>query len=66
MYLKPFQCTLFKLSPGWYERWGTSVPENGKSMCEIKHKRTGEYSVISYVDYLKVIDTFEDKNQHLL
>ena len=64
---QPFKCKLVTLRRGWWRKTGTSTPEDGKkSVCDVKHKITNEFKIISYVDYLKIIDTFGEKNKHLI
>ncbi len=62
---QPFKCKLITLDGGWYSKIGTKNL-NDKWLHSIKHKRTGDTFTISDVDYLKIIDTFESKNKHLL
>ena len=61
-----FQCTLLNLSKGWYEKTGTKKTSKESWLHSIKHKSTGDTFTISDVDYMKIIDTFRDKNKHLI
>ena len=63
---QPYQCTLLNLSRGWYEKVGTKKTTKGSWLHSIKHKSTGDKFTISDVDYMKIIDTFKDKNKHLM
>ncbi len=60
-----FECKLFTLSGGWYEKVSTGKTKNDNWIHKIKHKRTADVFTISDIDYLKIIDTFKDKNKHL-
>jgi len=62
---KPFQCKLFLLDGGWYEKVGTKNYKNNW-LHTVKHKRTKDIFLISDVDCLKIIRTFEKENLHLL
>ena len=63
---KSFQCKLLNLDGGWYEKVSTGKTKNDKWIHSVKHKRTGDTFTVSDFDYLKIIDTFKDKNEHLI
>lgn len=63
---QPFKCSLFTLDIGWYSKVSTGKTKNDKWIHRIKHKRTGDTFTVSDFDYLKIIDTFESKNKHLI
>jgi len=63
---QPYQCTLINLNRGWYQIIGTRVTSKESWLERIKHKSTGDVFTISHFDYMKIINTFRDKNKHLI
>lgn len=63
---QPFVRDGLKLVRGWYEKTATGLTKGGKYIHDVKHKSTKDKFTISDVDYMKIIDTFEDKNKHLI
>lgn len=51
---------------GWYEKTGTGLTKGGKYIHDVKHKSTKDTFTISDFDYIKIIDTFKEKNKHLI
>ena len=61
----PFKCKLYTLRVGWYEKTATCKLNNGTWVHDVKLRDTKDKYKISDVDYLKIIDTFKEKNIHL-
>jgi len=61
-----FKCGLITLKKDWYEKTGTGKTKNENWLHSIKSRTSKELFTISDVDYLKIIDTFKEKNKHLL
>ena len=62
---KKYQCTLFNLSIGWYEKIST-FQLKGNWLHIVKSKKTKDTFTISDADYMKIINTFKEQNKHLL
>ena len=60
-----FECNGLVFKRGWYERVGTGLTKNNKTVHSIKPRGTKDYFVMSDLDYKKIITKFEYANKHL-
>lgn len=64
--VQDFECKTLMLRKDWYEKIGTYKTKEDNWIHKIKARTSKEFYTISDFDYLKIINTFTDKNIHLI